>query len=44
MSSKRSVSNLPDLIEKRASALRRSLLHAAFMGVLTKEWREGAHV
>ena len=31
-------------IEKKASTLRRSLLHAAFTGVLTKEWREGAHV
>jgi type I restriction enzyme S subunit len=33
-----------DVIEKKASALRRSLLHAAFSGDLTKEWREGAHV
>ena len=33
-----------DAIEKEASALRRSLLHAAFNGNLTKEWREGAHV
>ena len=33
-----------NLIEKKASALRRSLLHAAFTGNLTKEWREGAHV
>jgi type I restriction enzyme S subunit len=33
-----------DAIEKKASALRRSLLHAAFNGNLTKEWREGAHV
>ena len=33
-----------DAIEKKASALRRSLLHAAFTGELTKEWREGAHV
>jgi len=32
------------LIEKKASAMRRSLLHAAFTGDLTKEWREGAHV
>jgi type I restriction enzyme S subunit len=31
-------------IEKKASAFRRSLLHAAFSGNLTKEWREGAHV
>lgn len=35
---------LVDEIEKRGSALRRSLLHAAFTGELTKEWREGAHV
>lgn len=35
---------LADAIEKKASALRRSLLHAAFSGNLTKEWREGAHV
>jgi restriction endonuclease S subunit len=33
-----------DEIERRSSALRRSLLHAAFTGELTKEWREGAHV
>jgi restriction endonuclease S subunit len=33
-----------DEIEKKSSALRRSLLHAAFTGELTKEWREGAHV
>lgn len=33
-----------DLIQKKASALRRSLLHAAFTGELTKEWREGTHV
>jgi type I restriction enzyme S subunit len=33
-----------DAIEKKASALRRSLLHAAFTGALTKEWREGTHV
>jgi len=33
-----------DEIERKASALRRSLLHAAFTGELTKEWREGAHV
>lgn len=37
-------SAIADLIEKKASALRRSLLHAAFTGNLTKEWREGAHV
>ena len=35
---------IADLIEKKASAMRRSLLHAAFTGELTKEWREGAHV
>ena len=33
-----------DVIEKNASAFRRSLLHAAFSGNLTKEWREGAYV
>jgi len=33
-----------DEIEMKASALRRSLLHAAFTGELTREWREGAHV
>ena len=33
-----------DVIEKKVSALRQSLLHAAFSGNLTKEWREGAHV
>ena len=35
---------IADVIEEKASAMRRSLLHAAFTGVLTKEWREGAHV
>jgi len=33
-----------DEVEQKASALRRSLLHAAFTGELTKEWREGADV
>jgi type I restriction enzyme S subunit len=33
-----------DYAEKKVSALRRSLLHAAFTGELTKEWRVGAHV
>jgi len=33
-----------DGIEKKALALRRSLLHAAFTGNLTKEWRGGAYV
>jgi type I restriction enzyme S subunit len=33
-----------DAIEKKAVSFRRSLLHAAFSGDLTKEWREGAHV
>jgi type I restriction enzyme S subunit len=33
-----------DAIEKNASAMRRSLLHAAFTGELTKQWREDAHV
>lgn len=36
--------SVADFIEKKASALRRSLLHAAFTGDLTKEWREGAYV
>jgi hypothetical protein len=31
-------------VEKKVFALRRSLLHAAFTGDLTKEWREGTHV
>jgi type I restriction enzyme S subunit len=35
---------IADVVEKTASALRRSLLHAAFSGKLTKEWREGANV
>lgn len=35
---------IADGIEKKSSAMRRSLLHAAFTGELTKEWREGAHV
>jgi restriction endonuclease S subunit len=35
---------LTDGIEKLASALRRSLLHAAFTGELTKDWREGRRV
>jgi type I restriction enzyme S subunit len=33
-----------DAIERKTSAMRRSLLHAAFTGELTKVWREGAHV
>jgi hypothetical protein len=33
-----------DAIEKKALAFRRSLLHAAFTGELTKEWREGTYV
>ena len=33
-----------DTIEKKASAMRRSLLHGAFTGELTREWRESAHV
>jgi type I restriction enzyme S subunit len=36
--------SVADEIEKKSSALRRSLLHAAFNGELTKEWREGKHV
>ena len=35
---------IADGIERKSSAMRRSLLHAAFTGELTKEWREGAHV
>ena len=35
---------MADVIEAKGAALRRSLLHAAFTGELTKEWREGAHV
>ena len=35
---------LADVIEKKTSGLRRSLLHAAFTGELTKQWREDAHV
>lgn len=35
---------IADAIEMKADALRRSLLHAAFTGELTKEWRDGAHV
>jgi len=35
---------LANTVEKRAVALRRSLLHAAFTGNLTKQWRENAHV
>lgn len=30
--------------EKRVAVLRRSLLHAAFMGKLTEQWREDKHV
>ncbi len=33
-----------DGIEKRSAALRRSLLHAAFTGRLTEQWRESVHV
>lgn len=33
-----------DAVEKRSAALRRSLLHAAFTGKLTEQWREGTHV
>ena len=34
-----------DTVEQRATALRRSLLHAAFTGRLTEQWRqEHAHV
>jgi type I restriction enzyme S subunit len=33
-----------DRLEAQCAALRRSLLHAAFTGKLTEEWRETAHV
>lgn len=33
-----------EAIEKKTTALRRSLLHAAFTGELTKEWRGVVHV
>ena len=36
--------SVADAIERKTSAARRSLLHAAFTGNLTKEWRECAHV
>jgi type I restriction enzyme S subunit len=36
--------DIADAIERKASAMRRSLLYSAFTGELTKEWREGAHV
>ena len=32
--------SVADAVEDRASALRRSLLHAAFTGKLTEKWRE----
>jgi type I restriction enzyme S subunit len=35
---------IADAIETKASNMRRSLLHAAFTGELTRGWREGAHV
>jgi type I restriction enzyme S subunit len=35
---------IANAIEKKSSAMRRSLLYAAFTGELTREWREGAHV
>ena len=38
------VERMSEAIEKKSSALRRSLLYAAFSGNLTREWREGAHV
>ena len=33
-----------DSVEKRSAALRRSLLHAAFTGRLTEQWREQTNV
>lgn len=44
ISKSEAVVNAVDAVEKKASALRLSILHAAFTGKLTKEWREGAHV
>jgi type I restriction enzyme S subunit len=35
---------IADSTENKVTDLRRSLLHAAFTGELTKEWREDAHV
>ncbi len=35
---------LADAIEKKSTALRRSLFYAAFSGELTQEWREGVNV
>ena len=35
---------IADAIENKVNALRRSLLHSAFTGNLTREWREGANV
>jgi len=36
--------SLLDAVERKASSMRRSLLHSAFTGELTKEWRENSHV
>ncbi len=33
-----------DAVEERSAALRRSLLHSAFTGCLTREWREAVNV
>ena len=33
-----------DAVEERSAALRRSLLHSAFTGRLTREWREAVNV
>jgi len=35
---------IADAIERKTTAMRRSLLHAAFTGELTKEWRREVHV
>jgi hypothetical protein len=35
---------LVDAVERKVGALRRSLLHAAFSGELTKVWREKNNV
>lgn len=38
------VLKVADAVETKANSLRRSLLHAAFAGELTKEWRDTANV
>lgn len=36
--------SVANVIEDKTSTFRRALLHKAFVGGLTKEWREGKHV